>query len=218
MSTPSRSARAPGSEPAWEVAYLFPPQGQWSEEEYLALDGNHLVEFSNGHIEVLPMPTTSHQLLATYLFGLLMGFVNARNLGNVLIAPLRVRVARGTFREPDVLFVAKGHSHWIREEFWTGADLVMEVVSRDKEGRRRDLVHKRRDYARARIPEYWIVDPEKERILVLKLSGKQYVLHGEFAKGETATSRLLPGFEVDVDKALAEGKRLTKKKSPRSRR
>src|SRR5438046_2969712 len=53
-STASRATRTP--EPTWEIAYLFPNQGHWSEEEYLALDGNQLVEFSRGFLEVLPVP------------------------------------------------------------------------------------------------------------------------------------------------------------------
>jgi len=32
-------------EPAWDVARLFPHQGAWSEQEYLELNGNRLVEF-----------------------------------------------------------------------------------------------------------------------------------------------------------------------------
>jgi hypothetical protein len=37
-------------EPVWEIAQLFPGQGQWGEEEYLALTTNHLVEFSQGQV------------------------------------------------------------------------------------------------------------------------------------------------------------------------
>jgi len=37
-------------EPTWDVAQLFPPQGYWSEAEYLALDTNHLVEFSQASL------------------------------------------------------------------------------------------------------------------------------------------------------------------------
>src|SRR5690349_11049695 len=88
-------------EPAWDVARLFPDQGAWSEEEYLALNGNHLVEFSHGYIEVLPMPTTSHQLIVLYIYRLMETFVTARGLGTVLVAPLRVRLWEGKFREPD---------------------------------------------------------------------------------------------------------------------
>lgn len=214
LSGPVRSARLP--EPTWDVAYLFPAQGAWSEEEYLALNGNHLVEFAHGYLEVLPMPTTSHQMIVAYLYGLLLTFVAARDLGSVLLAPLRVRLGRGKFREPDVLFMLKDHAARIGEEFWKGADLVMEVVSGDDDDRRRDLVTKRQEYARAGIPEYWIIDPREEVILVLRLAGKRYVAHGEFAKGMTATSHLLDGFSVAVSDVLAQ--QLLKKAAAKTKR
>jgi Uma2 family endonuclease len=97
----------------------------------------------------------------------------------------------------------KEHDDRIGEEFWKGADLAMEVVSGDEEDRRRDLITKRREYARAGIPEYWIVDPRGERITVLRLAGKRYVVHGEFLKGTTVSSHLLRGFTVDVSEALS---------------
>src|SRR5271165_6712820 len=96
----SRSARATAAaEPTWEVARLFPDQGHWSEEEYLALNGNRMLEFAHGHLEVLSMPTTSHQLLVAYLYGLLMAFTASKNLGIVVFAPLRIRLWEGKFRE-----------------------------------------------------------------------------------------------------------------------
>ena len=189
-------------EPTWEVAHLFPFQGAWTVEEYLDLPTNHLVEFSNGRLEVLPMPTTSHQLLVASLYGLLLAFVTARDLGTVLFAGLPVRIGPRKFREPDILFMRKEHAGRIGEKFWKGADLVMEVVSPDPKSRQRDLEKKRLDYALAGIPEYWIVDPAEERITVLRLVGKVYRVHGEFPRGMTATSFLLPGFVVDVTRVL----------------
>jgi len=200
------------AEPTWDVAYLFPTQGNWSEEDYLALNGNQLVEFANGFLEVLPMPTTSHQLLVVYLYGLLLAFTTSRDLGTVLVVPLRVQLWRGKFREPDVLFMLKEHAGRIGEEFWRGADLVMEVLSGTDEDRRRDLVTKRREYARAGIVEYWLVDPQEGRITVLRLVGKRYVVHGESAKGSVATSYLLPGFTVDVSQAFSQQVRRPRKK------
>src|SRR6266446_1158638 len=79
---------SPPGGPAWEVALLFPPQGEWREEEYLALDTNQLVEFSDGCIEVLPMATILHQLIVRFLSRLLETFVAARAEGEVLVAPL----------------------------------------------------------------------------------------------------------------------------------
>jgi Uma2 family endonuclease len=216
LHTPIR--RAKKAEPAWEVAYLFPAQGYWSEEEYLELQGNYLVEFSNGFLEVLPMPTTSHQLLVFYISGLVLAFTSRRDLGTVLTAPLRVRLWPGKIREPDVVFMLKAHADRIGEEFWQGADLVMEVLSGSASDQRRDLVIKRREYARARIPEYWIIDPRDEQLTVLRLAGTRYVVHGVFGKGKVASSRLLKGFTVDVTEALARGVRPSGAKRYRSSR
>ncbi len=203
-------------EPAWEVARLFPAQGHWSVEDYLDLDGNFLVEYSQGHIDVLPMPTTSHQRLLRFLFGLLSAFAERRGLGETFFAPLKVRIMPNEFREPDVLFAMKGHAHFIAEEFWTGADLVMEIVSPDAKSRRRDLKEKRRHYAKAGIAEYWIVDPRLEKITVLKLAGKTYKVHGDFSRGGKASSHLLSGFAVDVtaafDSQYPEGAKAAKAK------
>lgn len=43
-----RPQSGPSPEPAWEVATLFPPQGDWNESDYLALATNRLVELSDG--------------------------------------------------------------------------------------------------------------------------------------------------------------------------
>jgi Uma2 family endonuclease len=196
---------AANGSPTWEIAHLFPTQGEWCEEDYLALQGNRLLELSNGFLEVLPMPTTSHQLIVVFLYRLLFAYINSRDLGTLLLAPLRVRLGRGKFREPDILFMSKEHKDRIGEKFWKGADLVVEVVSGEEEDRHRDLVIKRREYARAGIAEYWIVDPEQGRFTVLRLAGKRYVVHGEFAKGTAAISHLLRGFRVEVTEALSQG-------------
>jgi Uma2 family endonuclease len=196
--TQPRSARGT---PTWEIAHLFPEQGEWSEEEYFNLDTNHLIEYVDGCLEFLPMPSLAHQFISRFLFLLLDQFVASRSLGNVLYSPARVRIRHGKHREPDVLFLAKGRK--VEKQFAHGADLVIEIVSEGEENRERDLTEKRADYATARVPEYWIVDPEEETIHVLVLDGVQYRVHGEFKPGETATSVLLDGFSVDVTACFA---------------
>ena len=190
------------SEPAWDVARLFPPQGLWSEADYMDLTErtNRLVEFTDGCIEVLEMPTQAHQFLVRFLVDAMRAFVEPRHLGEVLFAPLRVRISANKFREPDVVFMRNHHADRRKEDFWEGADLVMEVISKDPESRRRDMEVKRSDYAEARIPEYWIVDPAEMRVTVLALVGEAYAVHGEFGVDEQATSLLLPGFAVKVAK------------------
>lgn len=191
-------------EPAWDVALLYPEQGQWSDEDYLSATEttNRLVELSDGMIEVLPMPKTTHQAIVQYLNGILFSFVTARRLGRILFAPLRVRLWPGTFREPDIVFMLARHSARVAEDFWDGADMVMEVVSGTAEDRRRDLVTKRREYAKAGIDEYWIVDPKEKLITVLKRQGRRYVVHQSAKSGERASSALLRGFSVEASEVF----------------
>jgi Uma2 family endonuclease len=205
MSTiPTRPVTRPASDPSggdkpeltWEIAELFPPQGMWTEEEYLALGGNRLVEFSDGRVEVLALPTELHQMIVAFLFEALLAWARPRDAGKVLFSALRVRLRPGKVREPDVVFMRKENDHRRGNEFWDGADLVMEVVSDDD--RRRDLVIKRFEYAQAGIPEYWIIDPKNAEVTVLKLAGELYTEHGVFARGQQATSATLDGFTVDV--------------------
>ena len=95
------------------------------------------------------------------------------------------------------------HSDRIGEEFWEGADLVMEVVSGNPRDGRRDLVTKRRQYALAGIAEYWIIDPHERLVTVLRRRGKSYVVHSRSGPGGRVTSALLKGFELDGDAVLA---------------
>lgn len=192
------------NELTWEIAQLFPAQGHWSEEEYLAFDTNHLIEFSHGQLEVLPLPTFSHQRLVALLYRLLLGYVEERGVGVVMFAPLRIQLWSGKFREPDIVFMAAEHADRLGEQYWRGTDLVMEVVSPDDP--QRDRVTKRREYAQAGIPEYWIVDPADASITVLSLRGSEYALHGKFVSGETATSVLLDGFAVDAATVFGEAR------------
>jgi len=190
-------------EPTWDIAQLFPAQGCWTEREYLDLNTNQLVEYSHGFVEFLPMPTTPHHRIVLLLVNLLNAFAAAQNLGEALIAGVRVRLWDGKYREPDVVFMLAEHASRITDDFWDGADLVMEVVSDSESDRHRDLVTKREEYAKAGIPEYWIVDRELGQITVLVLDGPAYAVHGVFSRGQRATSKLLPGFTVDVTAVLA---------------
>ena len=176
---------------------ILPPQGAWSDEEYLWLTDRcgRLVEFTDGHVEELPMPTFTHQAILALLYRLFHAHAAPRG-GVVLFAALRLRVREGKFREPDLLLLRDRSDARGRDRYWLGADLVAEVVSPDDPAR--DLVVKRADYAEAGIPEYWIVDPRDETVTVLALEGNEYVEHGVFAPGDTTTSPLLAGFAVDV--------------------
>jgi Uma2 family endonuclease len=195
-------------EPVWDLALLHPAQGKWSHEDYLRLtdDTNWLIEYTAGHIEVLPMPTIKHQLLVRFLIDMLRSFVDSQKLGIVLFAPVRVYLDPDNYREPDVVFSTLERLTRSGDRYFQGADLVMEVVSDDPESHERDFQKKVVDYAEGGIPEYWIVDPQEKKITVLTLVEKIYQQHGVFGEGETATSKLLPGFSLLVTDVFAAGK------------
>ena len=190
--------------PAWEIACLYPVQGDWEESDYLSIGTNHLIEFDNGFIEVLPMPTPLHQRIVQMLFKLLEAYVTARALGEVFVAPLPVRLWSAKYREPDLIFVRPGRIRSAKSQP-EGADLVMEIVSEGLVNHERDAVTKRAEFAHAGIAEYWIVDPEQHCITVLTLDGQTYRTHGEFGRGTRATSVLFPGFSVEVDAVFSAG-------------
>jgi Uma2 family endonuclease len=183
------------------VLDLLPDQGHWSEDAYLWLTDytNRLIEYTDGYIEVLPMPTDGHQSILMFLYEMFVAFVRPRG-GKVLVAPLRVRVRPGKFREPDLLLVRDAQDPRRQNRYWLGADLALEIVSPDKP--ERDLKEKRGDYAEGNIPEYWIVNPLTDTITVLRLADGAYVEHGVFGRGQQATSALLEGFAVDVNATL----------------
>jgi Uma2 family endonuclease len=188
-------------EPAWDVALLFPPQGSWTEADYFELDSGRLVEFSNGCVEVLDMPTKAHQRIVRFLFELLSQYVSAARLGEVFFAPLPIRLWEEKFREPDLIFIRHGRGDY--RGYPAGADLVVEVVSEGEMNRRRDLVTKRDEYCRAGIAEYWIVDPHAATITVLGDAGSVYEQERVFGRTEIAVSLTLEGFHVSVEQVLA---------------
>ena len=185
-----------------QIAELLPRNGAWSAEDYLWLSArtNRLIEFAEGFIEVLPMPTDKHQAIVEFLFLLLYDYAS-RTDGKARFAPLRLRIAEGRYREPRIILYLRAAADVRRgERFWTGADLVMDVVSPDDPGARPcDEAERVRA---SRLAEYWIVDPQDESIIVLRLAGLVYVEHGRFVRAQTANSALLNGLSADVSGAL----------------
>src|SRR6185295_9733062 len=141
------------------VLDLEPIQGLWTVQQYLKLTdySRRLVEFVDGSIEVPPMPTDRHQVMLLFLYEVLRSFLQPLG-GKALVAPIRLQIHEGKYREPDILLVRDAHDPRRQNRYWLGADLVVEIVSPDDP--ERDTVVKRRDYAAASIPEYWIINPE----------------------------------------------------------
>lgn len=183
-----------------ELADVLPAQGTWTEADYLWLTNhtNHLIELADGRLEILPMPTETHQRIVLALYRLLYAFIAAQHLGGILmVAPLRLRLGPRRYREPDLLYLPSPTDPRRNNEYWGGADLVIEVVS--PSNAELDLVTKRQEYAHLGIPEYWLVNPQTATITVLHLAAGGYVEHGTFGVGAHVTSVLFSGLRLSVE-------------------
>lgn len=203
MSTDSRP-RIPSAdgEPAWEAAYFFPPQGRWSEEDFLRFHTNRMAELVDGRLELLPMPTLKHQRILILLLDWMRRAVESSPGGLVLIAPLPTKLFPGTIREPDLLYIAPENRPGPDVDYPSRIDLAVEIVSPGGDAKKRDYEDKRIDYAKAGIAEYWIVDPQQHQISVLVLDGTAYATHGIYIAGQSASGKLLPSLCVDVDAVM----------------
>ena len=204
-------------EPTWEAAeFCHPLQGEWTEADYFAVgDGcTGVVEFADGTLEFQALADFAHAGLHRFLFLLFHAHCQATGAGETFSGQLTVRgLPENRNREPDVLIARPGVDRG-RRRYPAPRDVLAstEIVSPDPKDVERDHVLKRREYARGGIPEYWIVDatdPAAPFVLVLTLpdGATEYVEHGTFRPGETATSPALPGLTCDVAAlfAAAEG-------------
>src|SRR5579862_2988146 len=92
-------------DPTWELVERdYPLQGNWTEDEYRNID-NRRIEFVDGHLEFLPVPTETHEKIKHFLYLALFSFISIRGLGGVVrTSGTKIRVSTGKLREPDILF------------------------------------------------------------------------------------------------------------------
>lgn len=138
-----------------------------------------------------PENTAANDLFG-WLFGLMKFFVAAKDLGKVFGSRVAFRLDDRNGPEPDIAFVRKGRLHLVRRGYVKGpADLAVEIVS--PESVERDYVKKRRQYQEAGFPEYWLVDPMKQKVTLLRLAPRGKYREVRPKRGE-CHSEALPGF------------------------
>ncbi|MFN2640539.1 MAG: Uma2 family endonuclease [Actinomycetota bacterium] len=118
----------------------------------------------------------------------------------VFHAPLDVLLSGSNVVQPDVFLVLDEQAGIITEPNIKGVPaLLIEIVSES----RMDRVRKRDLYARFKVPEYWIVDPEADRVEVYKLQVGTYGKPEILDAGDTLEFAPLPGLQIDVAALLA---------------
>lgn len=137
--------------------------------DYDAISAERRVELIDGVIYDMGAPTYIHQMIAGQLYRRIYDFID--NQGGDCIplqAPLDVQLDCDdkTVVQPDIMIVCDRDK--FREGRILGApDFVAEILSEST--KKKDLTIKLGKYTEAGVREYWIIDPDKKRILVYDL-------------------------------------------------
>ncbi|MDJ0730691.1 MAG: Uma2 family endonuclease [Crocosphaera sp.] len=166
-------------------------------EDYLKYDDNSekLYELFNGELIEVPPESGLNVEIANFLFlkfALLLGHRRVRGHG----LELEVR-GEPKNRYPDLTIIREEHIQQLAKRNTIRLSmlpplLVVEIVSPGEIQKERDYIAKRGQYQDCGIPEYWIIDPENQTILVLELREDSYREVGNFSRNDLLRS---PGFK-----------------------
>jgi Uma2 family endonuclease len=160
-------------------------------------DDGRLYELLGGELFVNPPPSVRHQRVSREIQVRLIRHLDTGGRGEVLSAPVGVRLADEDVLEPDLVVVLAEHADRVGEQAILGPpDLVVEILSPGSAGR--DLGAKRDAYQRAGVAENWIVDPQAATVEVLALVSGIYERHGLFGRADVLESRLLPDLSLTL--------------------
>lgn len=176
----------------------------WDDYVQLPDDGKRH-ELIDGEHFVTPAPTRRHQTIVMNLGGRIWQHLQRHPTGSVFNVSLDVILSAHDVVQPDLLYFSRERGATFEPSRWVkGApNLVVEVASPST--RRRDETLKRHLYERHGVDEYWLVDPEAETILVLRLDGETYREAARLSgSGDLLATPLLPGLELALGEVFAE--------------
>ena len=157
-------------------------------------------ELIDGEHYVTPSPATRHQRVLGQLFAQLHRFFETNPIGEVFLAPFDVVMSHHDVVEPDLLIVLADQATIVTPQHVRGVPaIVVEILS--PRTRRVDETAKRRLYERSGVREYWIVDPERDAVIVSRKGpADAFVTDAErtLASGDSLASPLLPGWSVEL--------------------
>ena len=176
------------------------PRFQSFEEYLLYEDGtNKLYELFNGELIEVPPESGKNVQIANRLFlifAISLGTDRVRGHGLELEVNGEPRN-----RYPDLTILREEHIEQLAKRNTVRLTmspplLVVEVVSPGELQRDRDYVAKRTQYQNCSIPEYWIIDPDTQTVLVLELSEDNYREVGNFFGKSQLRSPQFPDLEL----------------------
>ncbi len=126
-------------------------------------------------VMVMASPASrKHERLFNFLYTLINMFVQIRELGEVYGSRTLIELDDKNGYEPDICFVARSRLGIVKEQSIVGApNVVVEIVSPGS--RHYDAFVKKEGYARLRVPEYWLIDPDNRVVEFYQLRVDEYV-------------------------------------------
>jgi Uma2 family endonuclease len=179
-------------------------------EEYRFYQGKSdvLYELFRGYLIPMATPTVLHTSICQFLVYQFQRYFGTQNISLVAATTVGARTEENSSRIPDVIVCSQ--SLWEEALNRPGAGvfdldevplLVVEVAS---ENWREDYIRKRAEYALIDIPEYWIVDPKKERVWVLSNpESEDGYERTEFKRGQAMISVQFPELVLSVEQVLS---------------
>lgn len=148
-----------------------------------------------------PSPVPYHQMVSIRIVFELVKFVEERDLGIVLDAPMDVYLSDTEVYQPDIMFISKDRMNIIGEKNIEAApDLVVEILS--PSSAYYDLRHKMHVYETSGVREYWVVDPIEKGVEIYQNINGEFKLFNKALSSGLIRSALLEGFTVELEKVL----------------
>ncbi|MBR8826754.1 MAG: Uma2 family endonuclease [Gomphosphaeria aponina SAG 52.96 = DSM 107014] len=186
------------------------PSEKFTFEEYLFYQDNSdtRYELFRGKLIPMPTPTALHTDICKFLVYQFQRHFARANLSLVAVKNVGVRTEIDSSRIPDVILCTPQLWQQVRSRKGAGVldfeevpTLVVEVTS---ENWRDDYIRKRAEYAMIDIPEYWIVDANKQRVRILTQPEKEDGYeHTDFLPGQEIRSRQFPELVLSVAEILS---------------
>ena len=143
--------------------------GEFTIEDYYALPDDQRLELIDGVFYDMGAPITTHQIIALQMATQISNYIKANN-GNCIpfVAPCDVMLDKDdkTMVQPDVMIICD-RDKIIQKNIFGAPDFIAEIISPST--KRKDMSIKLTKYANAGVREYWMVDPDKLKILVYDL-------------------------------------------------
>lgn len=180
--------------------------GGWCYErwEQLPDDGNRY-EVIDGVLYMTTAPSNFHQWIVGRLYRFIGIPAEDSGLGYVLTAPLGLLMPGCDPVQPDFLLVRRESAGIIADRRVRGVpDLIAEILSPSNP--EQDTEIKRAAYARAGVPEYWIVRPATRDVLVCWQPDRELGAYTQvrlIAPGQRLAAATLPGVAASVDDLFA---------------